>query len=151
MGAGEIIERPTSSGALSYSTTPAGEGDLLEVAMGPHHPSTHGVFRMNVSLDGETVVKLKPVFGYLMDRIDARFAIWASLGGQLLGVLLLMRGGDFAALDTAAIIFGFSMGGVVPLHGALTARAFGRLSFGKAMGLPDDKAEETVAAMQDAF
>jgi len=39
--------------------------DLLEVAMGPHHPSTHGVFRMDVVLDGERVVKLKPVFGYL--------------------------------------------------------------------------------------
>ena len=41
------------------------ETELLEVAMGPHHPSTHGVFRMDVVLDGETIVKLKPVFGYL--------------------------------------------------------------------------------------
>jgi NADH-quinone oxidoreductase subunit D len=41
------------------------EGDLLEVSMGPQHPSTHGVFRMDVALDGERVVKLKPVFGYL--------------------------------------------------------------------------------------
>src|SRR3954451_11328859 len=41
------------------------EGELLEVSMGPQHPSTHGVFRMNVALAGETVVKLKPVFGYL--------------------------------------------------------------------------------------
>src|SRR5712691_6905518 len=40
-------------------------GDLLEVSMGPQHPSTHGVFRMDVVLDGERVVKLKPVFGYL--------------------------------------------------------------------------------------
>jgi NADH-quinone oxidoreductase subunit D len=40
-------------------------GDLLEVSMGPHHPSTHGVFRMIVTLDGETVMRLKPVFGYL--------------------------------------------------------------------------------------
>jgi NADH-quinone oxidoreductase subunit D len=40
-------------------------GELLEVSMGPHHPSTHGVFRMDVVLDGEIVVKLKPVFGYL--------------------------------------------------------------------------------------
>ena len=38
---------------------------LLEIAMGPQHPSTHGVFRMNVVLDGEHVVRLKPVFGYL--------------------------------------------------------------------------------------
>lgn len=41
------------------------ETNLLEVSMGPHHPSTHGVFRMDVKLDGETVVDLKPVFGYL--------------------------------------------------------------------------------------
>lgn len=41
------------------------DGDLLEVSMGPHHPSTHGVFRMVATLDGETIVKLKPVFGYL--------------------------------------------------------------------------------------
>ena len=48
-------------------TSPTGEvrGDLLEVSMGPQHPSTHGVFRMDVVLDGETIVKLKPVFGYL--------------------------------------------------------------------------------------
>ena len=39
--------------------------DLLEVAMGPHHPSTHGVFRMDVALDGERITRLKPVFGYL--------------------------------------------------------------------------------------
>ncbi|MEW5830374.1 MAG: NADH-quinone oxidoreductase subunit D [Chloroflexota bacterium] len=33
--------------------------------MGPQHPSTHGVFRAVVILDGETVVSLKPVMGYL--------------------------------------------------------------------------------------
>jgi NADH-quinone oxidoreductase subunit D len=37
----------------------------MEVSMGPQHPSTHGVFRMNVALEGEVVRKLKPVFGYL--------------------------------------------------------------------------------------
>jgi NADH-quinone oxidoreductase subunit D len=43
----------------------AGPGEIMEVSMGPHHPSTHGVFRMDVRLDGERVVRLKPVFGYL--------------------------------------------------------------------------------------
>jgi NADH-quinone oxidoreductase subunit D len=47
------------------TASPELQNDLLEVSMGPHHPSTHGVFRMNVVLDGETVVKLTPVFGYL--------------------------------------------------------------------------------------
>src|SRR5437764_4688206 len=55
----EPLERPpTTMGARL-------EGELLEVSMGPQHPSTHGVFRMNVALDGEIVRKLKPVFGYL--------------------------------------------------------------------------------------
>lgn len=41
------------------------ETQMLEVNLGPQHPSTHGVFQMNVVLDGETIVKLKPVMGYL--------------------------------------------------------------------------------------
>src|SRR5579871_5851587 len=49
----------------SKSSIDGSEGQLLEVSMGPQHPSTHGVFRMDVVLDGERVVKLKPVFGYL--------------------------------------------------------------------------------------
>ena len=62
----ETRESPKSYELLSKES-PTGEvaGDLLEVAMGPQHPSTHGVFRMDVVLDGERVVKLKPVFGYL--------------------------------------------------------------------------------------
>src|SRR3989338_4423285 len=41
------------------------ETQLLEISLGPQHPSTHGVFRMNATLDGETIVTLKPVLGYL--------------------------------------------------------------------------------------
>ncbi|PIQ83826.1 MAG: NADH-quinone oxidoreductase subunit NuoD [Candidatus Omnitrophica bacterium CG11_big_fil_rev_8_21_14_0_20_63_9] len=41
------------------------ETQLLEINLGPQHPSTHGVFRMIATLDGETIVKLKPVMGYL--------------------------------------------------------------------------------------
>lgn len=39
--------------------------DQVVVSMGPQHPSTHGVFRMIVTLDGETIVGLEPVMGYL--------------------------------------------------------------------------------------
>ncbi len=39
--------------------------DQIIVNLGPQHPSTHGVFRMVVRLDGETVVDLEPVMGYL--------------------------------------------------------------------------------------
>lgn len=39
--------------------------DQIIVNLGPQHPSTHGVFRMVARLEGETVVDLKPVVGYL--------------------------------------------------------------------------------------
>jgi NADH-quinone oxidoreductase subunit C/D len=39
--------------------------DSIVVNLGPQHPSTHGVFRMVVKLEGETIVDLKPVMGYL--------------------------------------------------------------------------------------
>ncbi|PIQ25682.1 NADH-quinone oxidoreductase subunit NuoD [bacterium (Candidatus Blackallbacteria) CG17_big_fil_post_rev_8_21_14_2_50_48_46] len=39
--------------------------DLVEVNMGPQHPSTHGVFRMKLALDGEKIVRLYPMMGYL--------------------------------------------------------------------------------------
>jgi NADH:ubiquinone oxidoreductase subunit D/NADH:ubiquinone oxidoreductase subunit C len=39
--------------------------EQVVVNLGPQHPSTHGVFRMAVRLDGETIVALKPVMGYL--------------------------------------------------------------------------------------
>jgi len=38
--------------------------------MGPVHPSTHGVFRMRVTLDGEVVVDMEPVVGYLHRGIE---------------------------------------------------------------------------------
>jgi NADH-quinone oxidoreductase subunit D len=40
------------------------------INMGPQHPSTHGVFRMRLTLDGEVVVDLEPVFGYLHRGIE---------------------------------------------------------------------------------
>lgn len=39
--------------------------EQIIVNLGPQHPSTHGVFRMVAVMDGEKIVDLKPVFGYL--------------------------------------------------------------------------------------
>ena len=38
--------------------------------IGPLHPSTHGVFRMRATMDGEVIVELEPVFGYLHRGIE---------------------------------------------------------------------------------
>jgi NADH-quinone oxidoreductase subunit D len=44
--------------------------DLLVVNMGPQHPSTHGVLRLLLTLDGETIVDLRPIVGYLHTGIE---------------------------------------------------------------------------------
>ena len=54
---------------IDYNAKAIHSGELKSqtfvVNMGPQHPSTHGVFRMRVMLDGEQVVDLQPVMGYL--------------------------------------------------------------------------------------
>ncbi|MBI2759199.1 MAG: NADH-quinone oxidoreductase subunit D [Chloroflexi bacterium] len=46
------------------------KSDRIVVNMGPQHPSTHGVFRAAIVLEGETIVGLKPVVGYLHRNHD---------------------------------------------------------------------------------
>jgi len=41
------------------------EDETMIINMGPQHPSTHGVLRLMIELDGETVLRTKPVIGYL--------------------------------------------------------------------------------------
>src|SRR5256886_16638966 len=59
---GVTISRTGQQGAFG--------GELLTVNFGPHHPSTHGVLRLIVDLDGEQVRRLKPVIGYLHTGIE---------------------------------------------------------------------------------
>ena len=40
------------------------------VNMGPHHPATHGVCRLMLTMNGEKIVKIEPVIGYLHRAIE---------------------------------------------------------------------------------
>jgi NADH-quinone oxidoreductase subunit D len=46
------------------------EHELLTLNMGPHHPATHGVLRLLVTLEGEVVRDLKPIIGYVHTGIE---------------------------------------------------------------------------------
>jgi len=50
--------------------TPAGPAQPMVLNMGPQHPSTHGVLRVILELDGEIVLSAKPVIGYLHTGIE---------------------------------------------------------------------------------
>jgi NADH-quinone oxidoreductase subunit D len=54
--------------------------ERMVVNMGPQHPSTHGVLRLVLTLDGETVVELRPVIGYLHTGIEKNmeFRSWTQ-------------------------------------------------------------------------
>jgi len=41
------------------------DDQTMIINMGPQHPSTHGVLRLMLELDGETVLRTKPIIGYL--------------------------------------------------------------------------------------
>ena len=65
----------TTVGTSPVERTEAGETlepehELLTINMGPHHPATHGVLRLLVSLEGEYVVDLKPIMGYVHTGIE---------------------------------------------------------------------------------
>jgi NADH-quinone oxidoreductase subunit C/D len=51
--------------SVTRDATPGLKTEKVTVNMGPQHPSTHGVFRMVITLDGETILRLEPVMGYL--------------------------------------------------------------------------------------
>lgn len=70
---GEGVDRPPASARDEAYVLEADElryapdiaSQRVVVNMGPQHPSTHGVFQMRLTLDGETIVDLEPVMGYM--------------------------------------------------------------------------------------
>jgi NADH-quinone oxidoreductase subunit D len=50
--------------------TPAGAAQTMVLNMGPQHPSTHGVLRIVLELDGEIVISARPHIGYLHTGIE---------------------------------------------------------------------------------
>src|SRR6185437_10731011 len=68
----EVRITPSTDGRTAVLERPdtRQEGDLMTVNMGPQHPSTHGVLRIILTLDGETVVDAVPDIGFLHTGIE---------------------------------------------------------------------------------
>ena len=55
----------------------------MTLNMGPQHPSTHGVLRLEIELDGEIIQSAKPDIGYLHTGIEKEFEVKKlSAGGH---------------------------------------------------------------------
>jgi NADH-quinone oxidoreductase subunit D len=65
---------PGVAADLEEAQTTTGQRRMV-LNMGPQHPSTHGVLRLLIELDGETVVKCAPDIGYLHTGIEKEFEV----------------------------------------------------------------------------
>ncbi|MGV1035492.1 MAG: NADH-quinone oxidoreductase subunit D [Candidatus Nanopelagicales bacterium] len=77
---GEKVYTVTGGDWDTVMAPPDGEKDRLIVNMGPQHPSTHGVLRMIVELDGEAVTQMRCAIGYLHTGIEKNmeFRTWTQ-------------------------------------------------------------------------
>jgi NADH-quinone oxidoreductase subunit D len=59
------VLRMSEAAAAELGERTGAEDETMIINMGPQHPSTHGVLRLMLELEGETVLRTKPVVGYL--------------------------------------------------------------------------------------
>jgi NADH-quinone oxidoreductase subunit D len=64
---------PDNAAKTAAAAAPEFPPERMSISMGPSHPSTHGVLRLQMELDGEIVTKADPVVGYL-HRGDEKIA-----------------------------------------------------------------------------
>ncbi len=62
---GAVLRLPESAAPVEDDGAEFTEDETMIINMGPQHPSTHGVLRLMLELDGETVLRTKPIIGYL--------------------------------------------------------------------------------------
>jgi predicted MFS family arabinose efflux permease len=73
-------------------------------------------------------------FGWLADYWSVQRAVWFTISCQIAGQLLMFNTDSMPLFATGVALFGYGMGGVVPLQGTVIGRMFGRERFGKALG-----------------
>lgn len=59
------LAEPIARGDCSFMSMIETKTEPMVINMGPHHPASHGCFRLVVTLDGENVIDCEPVLGYL--------------------------------------------------------------------------------------
>jgi NADH-quinone oxidoreductase subunit D len=99
---------PTDAGALREVTAGTGTGlDAADIVLniGPQHPSTHGVLRLRLALDGDRIVRAEPIIGYMHRGAEKLFEVrdyrqiivlanrhdWLSAFANELGVVLAVE------------------------------------------------------------
>jgi NADH-quinone oxidoreductase subunit D len=94
------------------------EAETMIINMGPQHPSTHGVLRIMMELDGETILRAKPVIGYLHTGME-------KTGEELTyvqGATNVTRM-DYAAPLSNELVYSMAVERLLDIHGDIPPRA----------------------------
>lgn len=108
----------SQAAALADIEHDAGEDQTMIINMGPQHPSTHGVLRLMLELQGETVLRCKPIIGYLHTGME-------KTGEQL----TYMQGGtnvtrmDYASPLNNELVFSLAVEKLLGIDGDIPERA----------------------------
>ncbi|MFK7730129.1 MAG: MFS transporter [Pseudomonadales bacterium] len=77
----------------------------------------------------------KIAFGFAADKINLKVGLWLAIALVIAGFMLLATEPNYALMLVAAALLGLAAGGQLPVWGAMMAKAFGLVSYGRAMGL----------------
>lgn len=77
----------------------------------------------------------KLVLGMAADKINLKLGLWIAMGCVILAFLIMASNPGYPLMLLSAALLGFAAGGMLPVWGAMMAKAFGLLSYGRAMGL----------------
>ncbi|MFP3901108.1 MAG: NADH-quinone oxidoreductase subunit D [Acidimicrobiia bacterium] len=97
---------------------PVSEDRTMVINMGPQHPSTHGVLRLMLELDGERVVRTKPVIGYLHTGMEKTGEVLTYLQGPTNVTRM-----DYAAPLFNELVFSMATERLLGIEGEIPPRA----------------------------
>jgi NADH-quinone oxidoreductase subunit D len=125
MGAAELLRELGSvlrlseaeAADLSAEDAPA-DGDTMIINMGPQHPSTHGVLRLMLELEGETVLRTKPIIGYLHTGMEKTGEDLTYLQGPTNVTRM-----DYASPLFNELVFSMATETLLGIHGDIPPRA----------------------------
>jgi MFS family permease len=77
----------------------------------------------------------KLLFGMAADKINLKVGLWIALALVFVALLLLASEPGYSLMLLATALMGLAAGGMLPVWGAMMAKVFGLVSYGRAMGL----------------
>jgi NADH-quinone oxidoreductase subunit D len=104
--------------ALSLVEVDPSEDQTMIINMGPQHPSTHGVLRLMLELSGETVLRCKPIVGYLHTGMEKQGEALTYLQG---GTNVTRM--DYASPLANELVFSMAVEKLLGIDGDIPERA----------------------------